>query len=518
VTRTTSFDVAIVGGGATGTGLVRDLAMRGLRCLLIEQGDLCHGTSGRFHGLLHSGARYVVNDFLAAEECRAENAVLRRIAPSCVEDTGGLFCWLRDDPEDYPPAFLDGCRRAGIPVEEVPATHVKKREPLLASDLARAFRVPDAVVNPFELADANADAAERLGSVVRRYTRLVGIAVEGGRVTGIETEDVRTGARQRVEVGMVVSAAGAWAGRVAALAGVDLQMSPGWGVMVVMNERLCQAVVNRCRMPGDGDIVVPIGTVCIAGTSDRTLDELDDYEIQRDEVVEIMRASAEMIPSLIGQRVLRVFAGARPLYDPSQDPSASRQLSRAHTVLDHAGAGVEGLVSIVGGKLTTYRLMAEQTADVVCAKLGVEEPCRTAEEPLPEPDPARAWHLGGRLEANEEERQGKDADLVCECELITRGTCERFLAERPDAGLEDMLRALRVGMGPCQGAFCSLRAAAVLGHVTGDAQGAMKSLTEFLEERLKGNRPILWGDQARQFRFNEVVYREVFALDHAPRN
>src|SRR5262249_6168008 len=95
-----TWDVLVVGGGATGAGLVRDLAMRGLRCLLVEQGDLATGTTGHFHGLLHSGGRYAVTDPAAARECIAENRIVRRIAAPEVEETGGLFCWLEDDPDD----------------------------------------------------------------------------------------------------------------------------------------------------------------------------------------------------------------------------------------------------------------------------------------------------------------------------------------------------------------------------------------------------------------------------------
>src|SRR3972149_10485598 len=94
-------DVLVVGGGATGTGIARDLAMRGFKTVLVEKGDLTHGTTGRYHGLLHSGARYVVKDPQAALECIQENAILRKIMPQCIEDTGGLFWGTQgDDPEN----------------------------------------------------------------------------------------------------------------------------------------------------------------------------------------------------------------------------------------------------------------------------------------------------------------------------------------------------------------------------------------------------------------------------------
>ena len=510
------YDVVVVGGGATGAGLLRDLAMRGLRCLLVEQGDLGTGTTGHFHGLLHSGARYAVRDPEAARECIVENRIVRRIAAPSVEDTGGLFCWLEGDPEDYPELFLAGCRNAGIEVEEVAAAEARRREPLLSPLLGRAFSVPDATIEPWGLVGGNVEAAIEHGAAARRYCRLVAVGVEAGRVGWVDLEDARTGEQERVGAGLLASAAGYWAGRVAALAGVRLEMAPGWGTMVVMNQRLSGCVVNRCRPPGDGDIVVPVGPVSILGTTDTTVDT-DHYEITREEVRGIIGEATAMMPAVAERRVLRVFAGARPLYDPGHETGASRFLSRSHTVLDHAGDGVENFVSIVGGKLTTYRLMAEHTADVICRKLDVSTPCRTAAEPLPEARSAQHhYHLGQRLSAREAESGGADADLVCECELVGSDLVERFVAEHGRTPIDDLLRVTRLGMGPCQGAFCSLRAAGIMERAAPADGSPLEPLRQFLDERMKGSRPILWQDQARQFRLNEIIYREVLDLDHAP--
>jgi glycerol-3-phosphate dehydrogenase len=509
-------DVLVVGGGATGAGLARDLAMRGVRCLLVEQGDLANGTTGHFHGLLHSGARYAVRDQEAAAECIVENRVVRRIAAPHVEDTGGLFCWLEGDPEDYPEQLVAGCQRAGIEIEELPAAEARRREPLLSPRLGRAFAVPDATIEPWGLVEGNVESALEHGAAVRRYTRLVALGVTGGRVRWADLEDVRTGERERVEVGFLASAAGYWAGRVAALAGVKVEMAPGWGTMIVMNQRLSRRVINRCRPPGDGDILVPVGPVSILGTTDTTLDT-DHYDVTPEEVRYIVTEAAALVPDAASRRALRVFAGARPLYDPGHDRSGARALSRSHSVLDHAAAGVENFVSIVGGKLTTYRLMAEHTADAVCRKLGVEAACRTAAEPLPEArHAARHYSLGQRLTAREREAEGADADLACECELVTRQMVRDLVDTRGRVGIDDMLRALRLGMGPCQGAFCTLRAAGILEEMRPTGASALQPVREFLDERMKGDRPILWGDQARQFGLTEIMYRDVFDLDNAP--
>src|SRR4030065_2396587 len=126
--RKVNTEILIIGGGATGTGLVRDLAMRGFKTILVEKGDLATGTTGRYHGLLHSGGRYVVKDPLAARECNEENQILRRIMPQCIEDTGGFFVLVPGDDPSYASLFFAGCQNAGISVEEISIREMLKEE------------------------------------------------------------------------------------------------------------------------------------------------------------------------------------------------------------------------------------------------------------------------------------------------------------------------------------------------------------------------------------------------------
>src|SRR4030065_704937 len=124
-------EVLVIGGGATGTGVLRDLAMRGFKTILVDKADLTHGTTGRYHGLLHSGARYVVKDPQAAKECIEENRILRKIMPQCIEDTGGYFVVTPWDDPSYASPFVEGCKSAGIPVEEISIAQMLRTEPLL---------------------------------------------------------------------------------------------------------------------------------------------------------------------------------------------------------------------------------------------------------------------------------------------------------------------------------------------------------------------------------------------------
>ena len=532
-TRPLAVDALVIGGGATGAGLVRDLARRGLSTLLVEKGDLGSGTSGRYHGLLHSGGRYVAEDAAAARECIAENRVLRRIAPACIEDTGGYFVATPDDPDDYLERFADACAAAGVPCDDVPVERLLAREPALNPAIRRAFRVPDAALEPWQLIDANVVDARSRGADAWPYHRVVAMNRSGGRILGVDIADERSGSVTTVLPRIVVSAAGAWAGLVAGLAGVRLAMSPGKGTMLVFNQRMTDTVINRCHAPADGDIMVPVHSVAILGTTEVTVEDPDRYGIGRDEVAHLMTEGAKLFPDLPRMRLLRAYAGVRPLYE-KEKPAADddgRAISRAHVVLDHARDGVDNFVSIVGGKLTTYRLMAEQTADVVCAKLGVSERSTTAHEVLPDQGDGRTYWLGHRL-AEHEAAGGGDADLICECEMLTRSAVEQFLDERWPCSLDDVRRGTRLGMGPCQGGFCTFRAAGLVAERTALAARAGSAaprhpddaavsaswarsdrvLVDFLAERYRGTHPIAWGRQLQELWLTAGLYSGVLGL------
>jgi glycerol-3-phosphate dehydrogenase len=510
-------DVVVIGGGATGAGVLRDLAMRGLRALLVERGDFASGTSGRYHGLLHSGARYVVSDPISARHCAEENTVLRRIAPATIEPTGGYFVATPDDPDDYLDGFPAACAAAGIEAEPVPLDALFRAEPLLSRKVRAAYRVPDASLEPWELVDANLASAREHGAEARRYHEVIGFEhAPDGALTGVRVRDVRASEERTIACRAAVSASGAWAGKVAALAGAHLEMSPGKGSMLILNRRLTAAVVNRLAPPGDGDILVPVHTVCILGTTDITVPDPDDVHVTPDEVESLLADGERLVPGISGARVLRAYAGSRPLYDAAAlDGEAghdeSREISRAHHVIDHGRRdGVGGLWSIVGGKLTTYRLMARDVADAIAISLGVDAPCRTADEPLPAPATGTPYWLGDRLAAHEADGGG-NAELVCECEMVTRSRLEHALDERDDSSLDDLRRTTRLGMGPCQGAFCMPRAAAIL-----DARhpgAANPPLRGFMAERFRGTRPIAWGDQLAELWLTAGIFRGTLAID-----
>ncbi|WP_135662994.1 FAD-dependent oxidoreductase [Halorhabdus rudnickae] len=375
-----SATVLVIGGGATGTGIARDLSLRGIDVTLVERGGLSSGTSGRSHGLLHSGGRYAESDRVGAEECIEENEVLRSIAGECIRDTGGLFVQLDEDDPEYFEEKRAACEDIGIETELLDADEARERVPDLTPDVERAMWVPDGAIYPSRLGAANAAAAEEHGGTIHPHAPLEAVTVTDGRIT----EATLGGTVEKtIEPEHVVNAAGAWAGQVADLAGVDVNMAPSRGVMVAVEYDELAPVLNRCRDPDDGDIVVPHVGEAVLGTTSVPVSDPDDYETAAWEVEKSIEECADMLPPVADAPVVREWWGVRPLYAPDEGEGDRRGISRGYFVLDHTGEGVENFTSIVGGKLTTYRQMAETTADHVCGKLGVNADCETARRQLP---------------------------------------------------------------------------------------------------------------------------------------
>ena len=203
-----TYDVIIIGGGATGAGIARDCSLRGIKALLIERSDISTGATGRNHGLLHSGARYAVTDHESAVECIRENMILRRIAAHCVEETDGLFITLPEDGLDYQARFVEACRKAGIRADVLDPEEARRLEPAANPSLIGAVRVPDGAVDPFRLTSSNILAATAHGAEIRTYTEVRELIREQDRIVGVKAYDYRTHAELEFRAQVVVNAGG----------------------------------------------------------------------------------------------------------------------------------------------------------------------------------------------------------------------------------------------------------------------------------------------------------------------
>ncbi|UCG14700.1 MAG: anaerobic glycerol-3-phosphate dehydrogenase subunit A [Deltaproteobacteria bacterium] len=508
--------VLIIGAGVTGTGLARDLALRGVDCIVVESKDINAGASGANHGLLHSGARYVSNDPFSAQECHVESQLLKKMAPNCIEDTGGLFVAVAGDDEAYVAEFPRLCEQNGISARMLDRQVALELEPALCEDIVAAYQVEDASINPFRLSLENMAEAETLGSRLFTHTEVTGFLRNGSRIQAVRMRQHQGGKETVVEAAQVVNAAGAWAGEVAKLLDLELPMIYSKGSLLVTQRRLTRKVINRLRRPSDGDIVAPGGTVSLVGSTSERLRSPFSSRPTIEEVDRIVTEAGQMVPVLANTRYVRAYAGVRPLVS-ANTKSNDRAISRGFVVLDHEADGISNLITVTGGKLTTFRLMAEKAADLVCSRLGLKAPCRTRQVPLASSETTQ-WTEPGLSPRVWLKKQNPDDPLLCECEMVPLSAVDQILdrlePRRENIDLSAINLRSRVGKGSCQGTFCSFRTCCHL-YERGlfHSDEGVNQLKRFLGKRWHGLRPVLWGAQLAQEELQEAIHCGLFGLE-----
>jgi len=598
--------VLVLGGGVTGTGVARDLAIRGLDVTLVERESLTSGATGRMQGLLYSGARYADADPAVARQCLAENRTLTEIAGHCVEETGGLLVTTAPDDDAFD-SLVAACRDCGIPVGELTGEEAREREPGLGADVERAVAVPDAAVDPFRLTVATARSAMQFGAEIRPHTEVTDVHVEDGAVAAVTVEhdpepagrpgfgtdadheddadhegdsddeddhaddaddvaldggrdvpgsSVGPGAdgpgeaggmagmpgagsderparpaasTERIEPDYVVNATGAWADEVAGLAGFTFPMQRSRAAMVVTEDQPVGMPVSRGVTAGTTGTVVPHGQHCVVGATNEPADGPAEFEGDGDEAEQLLADLAGVVPSLVDARLLRTFWGVR-----SGPPRADSE-GRPFALVDHADRdGCWGMTSVVGGTLTTHRLVAERVADHVCGEFGITRECRTDELPLPgsedgsdldlEADMDR-FGLASPVYERSHDRLGSRAlevlatgepnPVVCEAESVTRAEIRDALDDESatPADLDDVRTRTSAAMGACQGGRCGHRIAAEL-YPEYEHRVVEDALDDLLAERWKGQRHALWGEALAQAARNYRFHAETLGRKH----
>jgi glycerol-3-phosphate dehydrogenase len=463
----------VVGGGLTGAGIARDLALRGVSVLLLEQGDWGGGATT---WTLHGNPRSVELDPDTGRLVREESAHIVAIAPHLVRRRPMLVPLLPDERLPGPTGALPHLRVDGV--------EARRLEPGLSPHVTEALVMEEWTVDPHRLAWANVLDASRAGAVAQNHTRVDALLRDGARVTGVRLR-APDGSRTEVRARVVVNAAGPWAARVARLAGLDLMLRPAKAVHVVYDRQLSDFAISAEAVDGGEVVLVPHGGVTLLGTADADhYGDPDAAEILPDDVDYLVQAAERVFPSIREHRPVRGAAAVRAALFQWRTPAGD--LIRRFEAVDHERRDrVPGLLTAAGGMLPLYRLAAERAADVVCGRLGVRAGGTTASRPLPGAGgvaaPARelardhgipalaAARLLGRhgSEAPEVLQDARRGRLVCRCEALTEAELVHAARHEQVRTLPDAFRRVGLAAGPCAGAGCVERAAEVLGRELG---------------------------------------------------
>ncbi len=384
-------DVLVIGGGVTGCGIALDASLRGLRVGLVEQRDFAAGTSSRSSKLVHGGLRYLeqFNFALVREALRERSLLLDRLAPHLVTPLPFLYplahrVWERP----YVGAGLTLYDTLGGLQPSVPRhSHLSKSAALRAfpslraETLAGAIRYHDAQVDDARHTLELARTAAAHGASLVAGARVVDIARDGERVVGARVKDAMTGGEHDVPARVVINATGVWAGLTEQLAGVEtpLRMRPSKGVhIVVPRDRIDASVALITKTPTSVLFVLPWGRSWVIGTTDTAWHHgLSHPSATHADLAYLLgQANAVLTSHLSESDVIGLYAGLRPLVDT--EGLSESEISREHTVR----RPLPGLVTIAGGKYTTYRVMAQDAVDRCRDDLGDLPASTTAETPL----------------------------------------------------------------------------------------------------------------------------------------
>jgi glycerol-3-phosphate dehydrogenase len=264
--------------------------------------------------------------------------------------------------------------------------------------------VPDGSMDAWRLALQFFASARALGADIRNFSEVIGLNVAApetvdskgqrrSRITGVNVRDYRSGEEYELKADLIINATGAWSKQVVGMAGIDIAVSPSPGSMVAVKGRLTNMVISHLHPAGDGDIIVPQRSLSIIGSTQWLAEDPDEISVPDRDIENLLRSAAKMVPAFKDADFHAAWAAPRPLVGEAGGAvglRSLRELSRDFSLIDHGESdGVDRFLSIIGGKATTLRGMAEITADRACEQLGIRAVCRTAEQPLL---PARSFY------------------------------------------------------------------------------------------------------------------------------
>ena len=515
MTAPSAYDVVVIGGGVTGAGVARDLALRGLSVLLLEKGDWGAGTSGASSWMIHGGPRYLEYDWDTTRRSCIDAGHIVTIARNLVYRVVFIIPVLphdRNNIERMETAMEVYDRfqplKKAHPHRRLTAAEARQAEPGLSPDVIAAVTMEEWGVDPHRLVYANVQDAMAHGARALNHTRVTDLIRDGGKVIGVRYRGP-DGATSEARARVVVNATGPWSPEVGTMAGVKVDLRPAKGIHIVYPHRISNFSISAESIDGrDLLMVAHAGFTLLGTTDDDFYGDLDSVDVQEDEVEYLLQGFERVFPAIRDYRPVRTTTGVRPTLFKWR--RYEDELSRRYEVIDHSESGAEGFITIAGGKLSMYRLMAEETSDAVCRKLGHEAPCTTATRPLPgnesDPEPASdlasrcgipalaVVRLQGRHGSNAEKvlDEANTARILCRCEPVTESELVYAARHEQVGTLADAFRRVGVAAGPCAGAACILRAAEVVGRELGwSTTQRFDAAREFVRGAWLGRAPVL---------------------------
>jgi glycerol-3-phosphate dehydrogenase len=537
------YKAIVVGGGVNGVGIARDLALRGVDCLLVEKKDFSQGTSWASSGMIHGGPRYLLDDPEVTRLSCLDSGYIQNIAPHLLFRIPFLYPIYQKpgEPKIKGQMLLESVDtffsvydrysplKNGKPHVRLSAEGALALEPGIPSEnLLGAVSFDEWGIDVPRLCIANVMDAKIHGATCLNHTEVTQVNSDNDQFQSVELQDTLTGETKTISADVLINATGPWAPQFAEKMGVPLKLRGSKGIHLVFDRRLFNMAITANAIDGREIFIMPYENTTIIGTTDDDyFGDLDEQRSEEDEIKYLLEGIRRVFPAVDEARMIYSYSGVRPtLYEREKYESA---LSREHEVLDHERLhGQKGMVSLIGGKLASYRIMAEETADLVCKKLGVKAKCQTHEKSLPggdhtpdvmdlslnfEQNPmvvSRLVYRHGSLAVKILEMMQKDpekAKLICPCEPVSVAEIEYVIENEFVRTLSDLKMRTRWTMGPCQGTECLLPGAHLFEKLVDDVNDVQKNhVPQFMNEWWWNRAAVLTTDQLKQEELFQAIH------------
>lgn len=444
-----SHDVIVVGGGINGVGIARDCALRGIKTLLIEKHDFAKGASGNNTGMIHGGIRYLRYDVGTTQSSCTDSGYIQKIAGHLLHRVPFLFPVLKGD---FGGKFLlEGAEiffeaydqfqplKNGKPHTRLTREEALALEPGLSENILGAVTLDEWAIDSYRLTVENAVDAKLAGAEVRNYCELTRfIKNSKNQIREIELYDHIQKRYEQHEAKWIINATGAWGAQLSTQTQTPYRLRPGRGVHIVYPHRISNYGLIMKAVDGRQMFFLPHGhSTWIGTTDDDYYGNLDSPPILEDEIKYIIESARSVFPSIDSYTPDHAYVGVRPtLYEWGKNEDA---LTREHLIFDHHN----GVFSIAGGKLASYRELAEEMTDIIANQLGIRTPCQTHTRVLPGFNPAPA------------------TEEVCLCENISKEQLLYSIEHECVQRLSDLRGRCHLTKGSCGGAHCSWRASQI---------------------------------------------------------
>lgn len=525
------FDLIVIGAGINGTGVARDATLRGMRVAVLERNDVGFGASGNSSGMIHGGPRYLTHHPEVTYASCLDSGHIQRIAPHLLFRVPFLVPvtepGLRGKAElaTYDAFFQVYDRYQELKRSK---THLRFSADQVASLEPGLVRTFGAVsfdewgIDGVRLCLENlSDACQRGARFFPRSTVTGLLRDTAGTVLGVSYQSKRPASQGAVRARLVVNATGAWSPLTLRALGSEpeeAKIRPGKGIHVFLDRRLSNFSIVTRAIDGRQIFLLPWQNMSVLGTTDDDFyGHPDDVIARSDEVQYLLEGVARVLPGVRSARAIGTWGGVRPtLYEWGKSEDA---LSREHRVVDHAEQGAKGLFSMVGGKLASYRMFAEEMVDRLGSERKTQSACQTHQLSLPggaeqlnSSEFAREYgvselaarrlvfrHGGRAKEVLEPTRKDqRSLSVVCPCEPVLEAEIRYAVKCEWASDVSDVARRTRLGLGACSGMRCAFRAATIVGEELGMSGSEVRlSAHRFLDEQLRRRLPALGPEQAR---------------------